>query len=356
MSGIPEATAIILTEAERTELKGLARSSKTEYRLRQRARIVLLAADGMASRAIGRTVRCTTGTASKWRVRYAEERIAGPHETGDRGAEPKYTAATGKRILALLDQPQPAGYARWSGPLLAAALGDVDVQYVWRFLRGQKIDLAGRKSWCESDDPEFVAKAADVIGLYLAPPENAVVICVDEKPSIQALERAQGYLKLPNGRTLTGQSHDYKRNGTTTLFAAFEVATGKVTAAHKKRRRRVEFLDFMNDIVAAHADTAIHVILDNLNTHKPRNDRWLKRHPNVHFHFTPTRASWLNQVEIWFSILQGKSLHRASFTSVAQLREHIDAFIETYNQHAKPFVWTKARVHQKRIKVRFAEQ
>lgn len=356
MSGIPEATLIILTEAERIELAGFSRSTKTEYRLRQRARIVLLAADGMASRAIGRMIGCTTGTASKWRVRYAEKRLAGLDETGDRGAEPKYTAATGKRILALLDQPPPAGYARWSGPLLAGALGDVDVQYVWRFLRAQKIDLVGRKSWCESDDPAFVAKAADVVGLYLAPPENAVVICVDEKPSIQALERAQGYLKLPNGRTLTGHSHDYKRSGTTTLFAAFEVATGKVTAAHKKRRRRVEFLDFMNDIVAAHADTAIHVILDNLNTHKPRNDRWLKRHPNVHFHFTPTRASWLNQVEIWFSILQGKSLHGASFSSVAQLREHIDAFIKTYNQHAKPFVWTKARVHQKRIKARFAEQ
>ena len=209
--------------------------------------------------------------------------LAGLDETGDRGAEPKYTAETGKRILALLDQPPPEGYARWTGPLLAAALGDVDVQYVWRFLRAQKIDLAGRKSWCESNDPEFVAKAADVVGLYMAPPENAIVICVDEKPSIQALERAQGYLKLPNGRALTGHSHDYKRNGTTTLFAAFEVATGKVTAAHKKRRRRVEFLDFMNDIVAAHPDTAIHVVLDNLNTHKPKNDRWLKRHPNVHF-------------------------------------------------------------------------
>jgi hypothetical protein len=191
---------------------------------------------------------------------------------------------------------------------VAAALGDVDVQYVWRFLRAQKIDLAGRKSWCESNDPEFAAKAADVVGLYMAPPENAIVICVDEKPSIQALERAQGYLKMPNGRALGGHSHDYKRNGTSTLFAAFEVATGKVTAAHKKRRRRIEFLDFMNDIVAAWPDTAIHVVLDNLNTHKPRNDRWLKRHPNVTFHFTPTRASWLNQVEIWFSILQAKSL------------------------------------------------
>jgi transposase len=356
MSGIPEATAIILTEAERGELDGLARSTKTEHRLRQRARIVLLAAAGMASRAIGRTVGCTTGTASKWRVRYAERRLAGLDETGDRGAEPKYTAQTDKRILALLDRPPPAGHARWTGPLLSAALGDVDVQYVWRFLRSRKIDLAGRKSWCESNDPEFVAKAADVVGLYMAPPENAIVICVDEKPSIQALERAQGYLKLPNGRALTGHSHDYKRNGTSTLFAAFEVATGKVTAAHKKRRRRVEFLDFMNDIVAAYPDTAIHVILDNLNTHKPRNDRWLKRHPNVHFHFTPTRASWLNQVEIWFSILEGKSLRGASFTSVEQLRQHIDAFIAAYNETAKPFVWTKAKVYQKRLKPRSAHQ
>src|SRR6201981_3013429 len=341
MSGIPEATAIILTEAERTELEGLARSSKTEYRLRQRARIVLLAADGMASRAIGRTVRCTTGTASKWRVGYAEKRLAGLDETGDRGAEPKYTAATGKRILALLDQPPPAGYARWSGALLAAALGDVDVQYVWRFLRGQKIDLAGRKSWCESDDPEFVAKAADVVGLYLAPPENAVVICVDEKPSIQALERAQGYLKLPNGRTLTGHSHDYKRHGTTTLFAAFEVATGKVMGAHKKRRRRKEFLAFMDEVVATYPKTRLEVILDNLNTHK-KNEEWLARHPLVTFHYTPTRASWLNQG--WFSILQGQSLAGASFASVEQLRNHIDAFVEIYNETAEPFVWIKSKV------------
>ena len=190
----------------------------------------------------------------------------------------------------------------------------------------------------------------------MAPPENALVICVDEKPSIQALERAQGYLKLPNGRALSGHSHDYKRNGTSTLFAAFDVATGKVTAAHKKRRRRVEFLDFMNDIVAAHPDTVIHVVLDNLKTHKPKNDRWLARHPNVRFHFTPTRASWLNQVEIWFSILEGASLHGASFTSVKQLRQHIDAFIEAYNENAKPFVWTKAKVHQKRLKPCAAHQ
>jgi hypothetical protein len=200
-------------------------------------------------------------------------------------------------------------------------------------------------------DPEFAAKAADVVGLYLAPPRNAIVICVDEKPSIQALERAQGYLKLPNGRALTGHSHDYKRHGTSTLFAAFEVATGKVKAAHKKRRRRKEFLDFMDEVVAAYPRRRLKVILDNLNTHK-KNEEWLARHPKVTFHYTPTRASWLNQVEGWFSILQGQSLAGASFTSVEQLRQHIDAFIDTYNEDAEPFAWTKSEVHQRRVKGR----
>ncbi len=318
-----------------------------------RARIVLLAAEGQSTRSIARQLGTMPRTVSGWRGRFAREGLSGLEDRPHPGPAAKYGAESGRRILAVLDQPPPAGYARWTAPLLAKALGDVHEQQVWRFLRAQKIDLAGRKSWCESTDPEFVAKAADVVGLYMAPPEKAIVICVDEKPSIQALERAQGYLKLPNGRTLTGHSHDYKRNGTSTLFAAFEVATGKVTAAHKKRRRRVEFLDFMNQIVAAYpTETAIHVVLDNLNTHKPKIDRWLKRHPNVHFHFTPTRASWLNQVEIWFSILEGQSLRGASFSSVPQLMEHIDAFIAAYNEHAVPFVWTKAKVHQRRVKDR----
>lgn len=337
-------------------LEARLRAPTTEQRQVFRARIVLLAAEGRSTRSIARELDTMPRTVSGWRGRFAREGLAGLADKPHPGPAPKYGAETRVRILALLDQAPPKGYARWTGPLLAAALGDVHEQQVWRFLRAQKIDLAGRKSWCESSDPEFVAKAADVVGLYMAPPENAIVICVDEKPSIQALERAQGYLKLPNGRALTGHSHDYKRNGTSTLFAAFEVATGKVTAAHKTRRRRVEFLDFMNDIVAAYRGKDIHVVLDNLNTHKPKNDRWLMRHPNVRFHFTPTRASWLNQVEIWFSILEAKSLQGASFTSVARLREHIDAFIEAHNQHAKPFVWTKAKVYQRRVKGRRISQ
>lgn len=355
MSGIPEATAIVLSEGERTELEGLARSTRSEYRLRQRARIVLLAADGRATREIARLIGCTIGTASKWRVRYAEKRLAGLDETGNRGAEPKYTAATNKRILAVLDTLLPSGFARWTAPLIARTLGDVHEQYIWRFLRAQKIDLAGRKSWCESDDPEFVPKAADIVGLYLDPPDGALVLAVDEKPHIQALERAQGYLKLPNGRALSGHSHDYKRHGTSTLFAALDIANGAVIARHYNRRRRIEFLDFMNAIVAAHPGREIHVILDNLSTHKPKRDRWLAAHSNVHLHFTPTYASWLNQVECWFAILAGQSLKGASFTGVAQLRTHIDAFVDRYNQTARPFVWTKSEVHQKRLKPRFSD-
>lgn len=323
--------------------------------MRLRARIVLMAADGTPTREIGRVVGCTTGTASKWRVRYARDRLAGLDETGRRGAAPKYGLAEQKRILAMLDQPPPAGHSNWTAPLLARALGDIHEQYIWRFLRAQKIDLSGRRSWCESSDPEFVAKAAEIVGLYMAPPENAVVLSVDEKPSIQALERAQGYLKLPTGRAMIGQSHDYKRHGTTTLFAALDVATGKVVGGHYKRRRRIEFLNFMNKVVAEYPERQIHVILDNLSTHKPKRDLWLARHPNVHFHYTPTHASWLNQIEIWFSILSRKSLSGASFQTVDQLKAHLDSFIASYNDEARPFAWTKSKVHQKRLKPCFAD-
>ena len=356
MKAVSPATPIVLTAEERQALEALAHSRKSEVRMRERARIVLLAASGAGSRAIGRTLGCTSGTVSKWRVRYAKHRLAGLGETGARGAAPRYGVEHDRRILALLDQPPPAGYANWTAPLLARELGDIHEQYIWRFLRAQKIDLSGRKSWCQSSDPDFVPKAADVVGLYLSPPDNAVVLSIDEKASIQALERAQGYLKLPSGRAMIGQSHDYKRNGTPTLFAALDVGTGQITGRHYRRRRRIEFLDFMNRIVKLHEGKEIHVILDNLSTHKPKRDMWLKRHPNVHFHYTPTHASWLNQIEIWFSILARQSLQGSSFGSVHELVEHIESFIARYNEDAHPFRWTKSAVHQKRLKPCFAVQ
>jgi transposase len=348
---VPEAREIRLRPKIRKELEARCRAASTPQGDVKRARIVLLAADGLSTRSIAREVGVQPRIVSKWRHRFADHGLAGLTDR-PRAAKPAiYGASTNKRILGLLDKPPPAGYARWTGPLLAKALEDVDVQYVWRFLREHKVDLVARKSWCESNDPKFVAKAADVVGLYINPPAKAIVLCVDEKPSIQALERAQGYLRLPNGRALSGQSHDYKRHGTTTLFAALEVATGRIIAAHSKRRRRVEFLGFMKGVVAAFPDRELHVILDNLNTHK-KCDHWLKKHPKVHFHFTPTRSSWLNQIETWFSILQGQSLTGASFTSVEQLQEHINAFIAAYNETATPFAWRKKKVYQRRFKNR----
>jgi transposase len=352
---IPKAAVVRLTPEDRWVLEARLRAPTSEQRDVVRARIVLLAAEGRSTRSIAASVGVMPLTVSTWRGRYAREGLAGLSDRPRPGPTPKYDAETGRRILAVLERPAPAGYARWTGGLIATELGDVHEQQVWRFLRRQRLDLDGRKSWCESDDPEFAAKAADVVGLYMAPPDKAIVICVDEKPSIQALERAQGYLKLPHGRALSGHSHDYKRHGTTTLFAALDLATGKVSAAHKKRRRRVEFLAFMDDITALYPDKQIHAVLDNLNTHK-RNETWLAAHPNVHFHFTPTSASWLNQVEIWFSILAGQSLRGASFTSVDQLRQHIDAFIQTYNTNTAPFVWTKAHVKQQPFKGRRVSQ
>lgn len=162
-------------------------------------------------------------------------------------------------------------------------------------------------------------------------------------------------MKLPNGKALTGFNHEYKRHGTTTLFAALDVATGLVKTGHYRRRRRIEFLDFMNRLIAEHPGREIHVILDNLNTHKPKHDRWLARHKNVHFHFTPTHASWLNQVEVWFSILSAKALAGASFTSPLQVREQIDAFINAYNQDAHPFEWTKQVVHSQHPRAKYAD-
>ena len=273
-----------------------------------------------------------------------------------RSGKPRtYGEAADRRILALLDRPPPEGFARWTAPLLAKELGDVSDQYVWRFLRAQRIDLAGRKSWCLSTDPEFAAKAAAIVGLYLAPPDNAIVLAVDEKPAIQALERAQGYLKLPNGRSLHGQAHEYRRRGNSTLFTALNVATGQIKAKHTKRRRRVEFLDFMNQVVADYPDQEIHVVLDNLTTHKPKRDQWLARHKNVHFHFTPTHASWLNQVEIWFSILARSTLDGASFTSVAAAARRDRRLHRGLQRHRHPFQWRKATIHPKGLASRITD-
>jgi len=357
MGGMPRpATLIHLSDDECATLQGWLRAGSTQQRLVLRVKIVLAAADGQDTQDIARALATRPATVSKWRSRFAEGGLPALQDAPRSGRPRDHGPETDRRILQQLDQPPPEGYANWTGELLAEALGDVSADYVWQLLRQYNIDLQGSHSWCISTDPEFVRKAADITGLYLAPPENAVVLCVDEKPHVQALERAQGYLRLPSGRAITGFSHEYKRHGTTTLFAALEVATALVKTGHYQRRRRREFLAFMNDVISDYEpDTQIHVILDNLNTHKPKHDRWLAQHPNVQFHFTPTRASWLNQIETWFSILSRQALRNASFTSVRQLRSAIDAFVDAYNEQAAPFHWKKTVVHQSKPKRSYAE-
>ena len=337
--------SIDLNDKERTTLQSLVRSGKTGQQTAFRAKIILAASEGQENQKIAATLTTTEQTVGKWRSRFVDQRLDGLRDTPRPGIAPKYDEDTDKRVLLMLDQAVPKGFSIWSGPLIAKELGDVSEHKVWRILRKYGICLSRRHSWCISNDPEFEEKATAIIGLYLAPPENAIVLSVDEKPAIQALERDQGYLKLPNGKAITGYNHEYKRHGTTNLFAALEVHTGKVKTANSKRRRRREFLAFMNSVIKDYPDREIHVVLDNLRTHKPKHDRWLPQHKNVHFYYTPTHASWLNQVEIWFSILWKKALRGGSFTAVYYVRKLINEFVEVYNETSVPFKWKAEKVY-----------
>ncbi len=347
------APLVELSDEDYQTLLGWTRSGTTEHRMAFRARIILAAWRGQVSRDIARTLNTREATVSKWRRRFHQAGLSGLADRPRSGKPARYSGATVRGILSCLDEAPPAGYATWSGPLIAQKL-NIGVDYVWQVLRKQGISLSRRHSWCVSTDPAFAVKAADIVGLYLEPPRNALVLCVDEKPAIQALERAQGWIKLPNGKALTGFNHEYKRNGTTTLFAALDVATGLVRTGHYKRRRRRQFLNFMNGLIAEYPDQEIHVILDNLNTHKPKVDRWLPRHPNVHLHYTPTHASWMNQIEIWFSILWKGALRGGTFKSVRALRDAMDRFIETYNENAHPFQWQATRIRQRTLEDKYS--
>ena len=347
------ATPVQLADDERDTLETWVRRTTTEQRIVQRARIVLEAAAGKTTKEVAALFQVRPATVSRWRTRFAEHRVAGLADAPRPGKPVKYGETTERRILAQLDQPPTDGYTTWTGGLVAKALGDVPALQVWRVLQKHGIHLQRRRSWCMSTAPQFTQKAADIVGLYLDPPENAVVISVDEKPAIQALERAQGWLRLPNGQAVRGHNHEYKRHGTT-LFAALEIHTGTVAVGHYRRRRR-EFLDFMNRVVAQHPETELHVILDNLSTHKPKHDRWLARHPWVYFHYTPTHASWLNQVEVWFSILTQAVLRGLSATDPHQVRQAIDQFTDACNEHPVPFEWTKTVVHPGGLKQCYAD-
>lgn len=337
------APTITCSIEERTSLERLSRSRAESKSLVERAHIILGCLAGRPVVDIARSCGTNSNTVIKWRQRFVKAGLKGLADAPRPGPPRRYQEAFRDRVLETLEQPPPKGQASWDGPALAHTLNG-SVHAVWRVLRKEGIHLQRQRSWCVSTDKEFAAKAADIVGLYLNPPENALVISVDEKPSIQALERKTGYVETDNGKIVRGYKSTYKRHGTLNLFAALEVATGKVKTAITQTKKRDDFLAFMDGVVAeASGDQELHVILDNYSTHK-KCDAWLAAHPNVHFHFTPTSASWLNQVEIWFGILSRKALRGLSSKSISDLRQAIEAFVAAYDQHAKPFKWRKREV------------
>ena len=325
------------------ELKRLSKSRTDEARMVERARIILGCLAGKRNDTVAAELGVRPGTVGIWRKRFAKEGLAGLSDRARPGKPPTYPMDLRQRILRQLEKPAPPGQSAWDGGTLADALGVSD-DVVWRVLRKEGIQLRRLRSWCVSTDPEFAAKAADIIGLYLNPPQRALIICVDEKPSIQALRRKTGYVQTSSGKIVRGLQSTYKRNGTINLFAALNVATGVVQSKATATKKRPDFQAFMDELVADITDDQeVHVILDNYGTHKKNHD-WLAKHPNVHFHFTPTSASWLNQIEIWFGILSRKALSGTSFENITQLVQAIDAFVTVHNQNAAPFVWRKREV------------
>ena len=289
------ASRITCSEGDRQLLEQRAASRTAPRQAVERARIILGCVAGNRVKEIARQCHTRPNTVIKWRVRFAQQGLKGLADAPRPGAKRVYDEAFRNRVLATLEQRPPAGQAAWDGPAVATAVHG-SVHAVWRVLRKEGVCLQRQRSWCVSTDKQFAAKAADIIALYLNPPEKALVISVDEKPSIQALERATGYVETDNGRIVRGFKSTYKRHGTLNLFAALQVATGEIKTAKTTLKRRKEFLQFMDQIVAdAPPDRELHVILDNYCTHK-KCDTWLAQHPSVHFHFTPTSASFFNHL------------------------------------------------------------
>ncbi|WP_129669396.1 IS630 family transposase [Phytoactinopolyspora endophytica] len=333
------APALLLREGDREELSRLTRSSSVRAGLAQRARIVLLAADGMSNTAIAQLVGVSRPTVIGWRDRYQAGGIGGLQDE-QRPGRPRSIDHAAIVAATLMPPPKKLGVTHWSTRLLGKHLGvsDATVAKAWR---DYGIQPWRAESFRFSTDPELFAKVVDVVGLYLAPPQNAIVLSVDEKSQIQALERSAPVLPLQPGLA-ERRSHDYIRHGTSTLFAALEVATGKVTAAVKPRHRHQEFLGFLKQVARAYPEGELHLVMDNYAAHKHAEvKRWLAANPRIICHFTPTHASWMNLVEVWFSMIERQAIHRGSFTSVKELNAKIRAFINGWNNRCHPFVWTK---------------
>ena len=322
-------------------LQGWSRRPKSPHSIAQRARIVLLAADDMSNKDVGAKVGVNPATVLKWRKRFLASRLDGLIDEPRPGAPRKISDADVEAVVVRTLEEAPTDATHWSTRDLAAKSGisASSVGRIWKAF--------GLKPWLTdgfklSTDPQFVDKVRDVVGIYMNPPTHAVVLCVDEKTSIQALDRTQPSLPMRPGQ-VERRTHDYQRHGVTDLFAALNVATGQVLHQTRRRHRATEFRQFLDAIDAnVPDDLAVHVVLDNASTHKtPAIHKWLLAHPRFTFHFTPTSSSWLNLVERWFAELTTKKLQRSAHRSIKELTDDLDAWVATWNENPKPFVWHK---------------
>jgi len=333
---------LILTHDERQTLKTWASRPKSTQRLAQRARIVLACSEGLDNKAVAARLGVCTATVGTWRGRFVERRLDGLTDEPRPGAPRKVTDADVEQVVTRTLETKPKTSTHWStrGMARAAGLSQSTVGRIWRAF-GLKPHRA--ETFKLSTDPYFVEKVRDVVGLYMSPPERAIVLCVDEKSQVQALDRTQPLLPMTPGQA-ERRTHDYVRNGTTSLFAALNVATGEVIGQCHRRHRHQEFLKFLNELdtkLTREPGVEIHLVLDNYGTHKTAAvKRWFLRHPEYRLHFTPTSGSWLNQVERFFAEITEKRIRRGVFRSVAALEAAIREYLEHHNASPKPFVWT----------------
>jgi len=333
---------LILSEDERSELKSLAARRKTAQALAMRARIVLGCAEGKQNLDVAAELGLDKTTVGKWRRRFVESRLDGLRDEPRSGTPRKIDDARIEAVIVTTLESVPADATHWSSRGMAKASG-ISVSSVQRIWRAFGLQPHRTETFKLSTDPDFVAKVRDVVGLYVSPPEHAIVLCVDEKSQIQALDRSQPMLPMRPGQPAR-RSHDYTRHGTTSLFAALDIATGKVIGKCYGRHRAAEFRKFLDEIEAAvPRDLDVHLVMDNYATHKtPLIRKWLAKRPRWHVHLTPTSSSWLNQVERFFALLTDKKIRRGIYRSVNALRKDISSFISHHNAEPKPFKWTKS--------------
>lgn len=341
MRGRPK-TQLVLSESEREQLTALTLRRKTAQALALRARIVLACADGVANKEVAVRQRVTQQTVSKWRARFVQQRLDGLLDAPRPGAPRSIDDARVDAVVAKTLESVPVGATHWSTRTMAREM-DLSQTTISRIWRAFGLQPHRQETFKLSSDPLFVEKVRDIVGLYLDPPLKAMVLCVDEKSQIQALDRTQPILPLAPGIP-ERRTHDYMRHGTTTLFAALDIATGEVIGELHRRHRSSEFLKFLRTIQAnVPAELDVHLVMDNYGTHKTSSIKaWFTRHPRFHVHFTPTSASWLNQVERWFATLTEKYIRRGTHRSTRQLEQAIKQYLTIHNADPKPFVWTKS--------------